>query len=326
MQTISGSSNWKLIIRREPERIVILRAVTCDAKAVLPDELFGLPVTVLGDHALAPNGFSTDGEEIIITCGVLTADAEWNNRKLRELTLPRQLKQVMRYAMMSCDSLRLLHMHDEIQSWHSGALMNCRELTKFHITRVSEKQGETLEYLNHNISQELDITITETDGQVCRLIFPEYFEYFEENWAARNFDINIEGGGYPYHHCFRNKQIQMSDYDGLWRKFMGREHDPFCALRIAWWRLRYPMGLNAAAKQDYIKYLQEHTSEAVCWLLNEKDRSGLQFLLKTVNADKDTLTRACAIAREQQETEALAILMEEQHKRFPVGQNKSFDL
>jgi len=326
LKTISGSNNWKLIIRREPEEIIILRAQTCDTIAALPDELFGLPVTVLGDHALAPAGFDTNGEEITVTCGPLAADAEWNNRNLRELTLPGPLKQVMSYALMSCDSLRILRLHDGIKSWHNGSLMNCHKLNTFHITRVSQEQGETLEYLNHMISQELDVTVTETDGQISRLLFPEYIEFFEENWAARNFDINIEGGGYPYHHCFRNKQIQMAEYDGLWRKFLSREHDPFCALRIAWWRLRYPIGLSIAAKQDYIEHLQKNAAEAVRWLLEEKDNSGLLFLLETVKTDKDTIAEACAIARERRQAEALAILLEEQHKRFPAGANKSFDL
>ena len=326
MQTVSGSNNWKLIIRREPDGITVLRALTCDIKAALPDELFGLPITVLGDHALAPSGFAADGEEITVTCGPVSADAEWNNRKLQELTFPRQLKQVMSYALMSCDRLRVLRMHDGIQSWHNGCLMNCHELNRFYITRVSQKQGETLEYLNHNISQELDITVTDTDGQTARLLFPEYIEFFEENWAARNFDINIEGGGYPYHHCFRNKQISMTDYDGLWRKFLGREHDKFCALRIAWWRLRYPTDLNTAAKQDYSEYIQQHSAEAVRWLLEEKDHSGIAFLLQTAELDKDTLTEACNIAREKRQPEALAILLEEQHRRFPTGANKSFDL
>ena len=52
METISGVSSWKLTIRREAEHVEILRAVTCQEQAVLPDTLFGLPVTGLGDHAL----------------------------------------------------------------------------------------------------------------------------------------------------------------------------------------------------------------------------------------------------------------------------------
>ena len=53
METVSGVSNWKLTIRREENHIVLLRGTTCDRRAVLPDNLFGLPVTVLGRHALS---------------------------------------------------------------------------------------------------------------------------------------------------------------------------------------------------------------------------------------------------------------------------------
>lgn len=54
METVSGVSNWKLVIRREERSVRILRGVTCDERAVLPEELFGLPVTELGGHALSP--------------------------------------------------------------------------------------------------------------------------------------------------------------------------------------------------------------------------------------------------------------------------------
>ena len=56
MEIVSGINNWKLVIRRDADGITILRASTCDIRAALPEELFGLPVTVLGDHALAPTG------------------------------------------------------------------------------------------------------------------------------------------------------------------------------------------------------------------------------------------------------------------------------
>ena len=54
METISGSGNWRLTIRRESAGVTILRAATCDARARLPETLYGLPVTALGDHALSP--------------------------------------------------------------------------------------------------------------------------------------------------------------------------------------------------------------------------------------------------------------------------------
>ena len=54
METIYGSSNWTLTVRREKDHVVILRAVTCDARAQLPEELFALPVTVLGESMTLP--------------------------------------------------------------------------------------------------------------------------------------------------------------------------------------------------------------------------------------------------------------------------------
>ena len=54
METVSGVSNWKLLIRREEWSVRILRGVTCDERAVLPEELFGLPVTELGGTPSRP--------------------------------------------------------------------------------------------------------------------------------------------------------------------------------------------------------------------------------------------------------------------------------
>ena len=68
METVSGSGNWRLTLRREAAGITILRAATCDRRAVLPERLSGLPVTALGDHALAP-GRPAEGEELLVTCG-----------------------------------------------------------------------------------------------------------------------------------------------------------------------------------------------------------------------------------------------------------------
>ena len=67
MEIIPGSGNWRLILRREAEGITVLRAATCDKRAVLPETLCGLPVTALGDHALSPTAAPAEGEELLVT-------------------------------------------------------------------------------------------------------------------------------------------------------------------------------------------------------------------------------------------------------------------
>ena len=179
---ISGLSNWKLVVKREQDHIEILRAVTCDKKAALPDELWGLPVTILGDHALAVNASPISGEEIQITCG---PEGDWDNRDLEDLTFPEGLTDVKDYALYGCRDLKTLRFHDRVDRWGGGCLMNCRNLDTFYVMRVGEHQGEALAFLCDEIHKELFVTITEADGMKFQLIFPEYVEDFEENFAAQ---------------------------------------------------------------------------------------------------------------------------------------------
>ena len=163
METIPGSGNWKLTIRREAAGITILRAATCDARARLPETLYGLPVTALGDHALSPTAASAEGEDLLVTCGTGTDPGTWSNRDLEDLTLPRSLERVGDYALMNCGGLRTLRLHDGIGQWGGGVLMNCRRLAAFHLTRVGE-QGDTLAWFADELPWELDVTVEETDG------------------------------------------------------------------------------------------------------------------------------------------------------------------
>lgn len=310
METVSGVNNWKLLCCREGAGVTLVRAVTCDARAALPETVWGLPVTALADHALSPTARPAEGEEVLVTCGPLGEDPGWDNRQLRELTLPPALERVGNYALLNCGALERLCLHDGIRSWGGGALMNCRSLRAFRLRRTGGAEGESLAYFADELTRELDVTILRPGGETVRLLFPEYGEAYEENISAHHFDYTIVGAGYPYHHCFRQRQLHLRDYDGLWRGYLGMEYDPFCALRLAWWRLRYPAELSPQAEADYLRYLRSHAPQAVAWLLDRGDAAGLRFLLDRAAPDRETLAAACALARERRAAEALAILLE----------------
>lgn len=326
MEQIAGISNWKLVIRRNADSVTILRAATCDQTATLPEELFGLPVTTLAHHALSPTGKTAAGEEVLVTCGQAMEEDLWDNRRLRTLVLPETIRRIEDYAFLNCDHLRELHLYDSILYWGGCAFMNCRILDTFHLTRTGREQGDTLEYINGELSCDLDVTIHETDGQTARLIFPDYQETYEENLPAHHFQYWIYGGGYPYHHIFQRRQISLKDYDALWPDYINTEYEEETAIRLAWYRLRWPLELSEKAEEQYLEYLKENTAAVIRWLLTQRDQSGLRFLLKQTQPDRDTLSEACAIARENHGAEAVAILLEEQHRRFPTGANKNFEL
>lgn len=319
METISGVSNWQLTIRREEAGITILRAQTCDARAYLPERLYDLPVIALGHHALS-GGRTDPGEELRITHG--RGEGDWDNHALEELHLPSTLERVGDYALLNCRSLQRLCLSDSVRIWGSGVLMNCRSLGEIHL-RWGEEQGETLDYFAGELSRELDVSI-ETPRGAARLIFPEYTEIYEENCPAHHFDYTILGAGYPYHHCFRQRRFAFGDYDALWEKFLAMEHEPFCALRLAWWRLACPLDLSEAAERGYRDYLRSRPDELLDWLLESRNAAGVGDFLRWGKPGADTLRQACAKAREQGNTESLALLLEAgQGERRP---RKSFDL
>lgn len=330
METISGAGNWRLTVRREGASVTVLRAGTCDRKAVLPDRLFGLPVTALGDHALAP-GRQGDppppgAESVLITCGPAENPETWDNRELRDLSLPEGLASMGNYALLNCSALKTLRIYDGITRWGGGVLMNCRSLDTLRLTRTGPDQGEALAWFAGELSRELDVTIHGPNGETARLLFPEYTELYEENCPAHHFDYFISGAGYAYHHGFRQKKLQLKEYDALWRDFLGMEHEEDAALRLAWYRLRWPAGLSETAAADYRSYLRAHAGAALRLLLGERDADALPFLLAETQPDREALSAACALARERGDTAALAVLLEEQHRRFPGGAEKSFTL
>ncbi len=324
METISGTNNWRLTVRREPTGVTILRAATCDRRAALPETLFGLPVTALGDRCLAPGRAAVEGEGVLITCGPAEGWADWDNSGLEDLRLPDGLERVGDYALFNCHRLETLRLRDTVSWWGGGALMNCRCLRSFHVA-CTGLEGELLAYLAGELSRELDVTLTDSSG-IVRLIFPEYVEVYEENCPAHHFDYNIHGAGYPYHHCFYQKKLNYQVYDSLWKPMLGMEHDEACAMKLAYWRLRTPRGLAPPAAAAYRDHLQTHAEAALAWLVGERDAEGLAFLLRQIMPGTEPLAAACALARSSGATECLALLLEAQRRLVPAGRAKTFEL
>lgn len=323
MEKIYGISNWKLIIRRAEDHIEILRAVTCDARAVLPDTLFDLPVTVLGDRALAPTAKPVEGEEVLMVSG---REGEWSNRELRELTLPSGLREVHAYAFYGCRALHTLHLHDNINRWGVDCFMNCHQLRQLYLTRIGAQQSEALAFICGEISEEMDVIIHETDGTETHLVFPDYFEDHEENIPNHSFDFHITGGGYPYHHTFPKKQLILRTYDEHWPRYLYKQYEEETALRLAYTRLRWPTGLEAFAEKQYVEYLKAHAEEALLWQISQRDGTGLTLLLDKLAPAEAALHSACEQARREGNTEALALLLERQRKSKPRGFDRDFDL
>ena len=324
METLRGLTNWRLTVRREADAVTVLRAVTCDRRAVLPEELFGLPVTALSDRALAAGAAPVPGEEVLILGGAESED--WDNRNITELSLPRTLLHIGDYAFMNLRSMETLRFYDSLLSTGSASFMNCRSFSHIELTRLSPAQGPALASIVRSLQQELDVTIHGADGGVLRLLFPEYIETYIENKPAHYFQMNIIGRAYAYHNVFRDKTLSAADYDALWRDFLAAEHDEDSALRLAYLRLRYPLVLSDRARGDYAAYLRKRLAGALSHALRERDAEGLRLLLSLGEADATALDKALDESRSLRFTEATAMLLDQRRAGTGKGRARKFAL
>lgn len=324
METIQGLTNWRLTVRREAASVTILRALTCNQNAVLPDELFGLPVTALSDRALAAGAAGTQGEELLVLGGAESAD--WDNRNITALTLPRSLETIGDYAFMNLRSMETLRLWDALQSTGSAAFMNCRAFAGIELTRTAPTQGPALSGIVRNLQQALDVTIRQTDGSILRLIFPEYIENYTENTPAHHFELKISGGGYAYHSVFRDRILHVPQYDALWPDYIAAEHDEDSALRLAYYRMRYPAELSDTARQRYRAYLCRNLGTALSFAMAEKDMQGLRLLLALGDLPSETLEAALTESRARRLTEATALLLEHRRGQPGTGRAKRWEL
>lgn len=323
VETEMGQSALTLWWKPAPDGAEVTAVTSGEQHVFLPERVGGLPVTALGHHAFSPNRPAPEGEPLRIVCG---GGAPGDKpRGIEAVTLPPTLRRVGDYAFYNCSALKELHLAEPVNDWGSGVFMNCGHLRRFFI-RAQDGRVESLAYFAGELATELDVSVDYPDGGIARLIFPEYREVLEENAPAHHFDFHLYGSGYPYRHVFRDRALSLQEYDRLFPGLLEKEHDPNCALRLAWYRLCAPRELTEQARERYLTYLKSRTEAVLAWLLEERDSRGLAWFLPRSGADAAALRAAAETARRLGLTEPLALLLERLRQAAPEGLNKSFDL
>ncbi len=322
MLKINGVSNLRLTVKQEKGGITILRVLSCDRNIEIPDELLGLPVTSIGQHAFEPNFEAPAGEEIQII-GIPTEE-EVNNRKIESISLPASIRELNSFAFHNCFGLKKISLHDSIDYFGASIFLNCTELHQIDITEGANN-GSALFNILEEVQQELTVRISGQE-QTAMLFFPGYYEYYVDNNPALEIFYYIEGTGYSYHHSYFEHCFTYPAYDELWRRYSHEYQGTDYALKIAWYRLRYPVGLTFRPRRAYRNYLADHLLDLIRWRMKEKDTDGLKLILETFDPDQDTLQAVADQARQLEQTQMMALILEELHRKFPPAAKRSFDL
>lgn len=310
MNQIICENEAVLLCTRQQDGVCILRCRTADPILRLPETVGGLPVVALGDYLCAarePDVSQYDVFKVRLTTGEQVSSAPVHDaRGIERIILPSTVRAIGSYAFYNCYSLQALTVHVGVQSVGHGALMNC---TAFHKIDLYAGEGDRtcLSDLLGQTSGEISVNLHLPNAQ-ARLIFPPFNEELEDLGPAHIFQRRIEGAGYAYRQCIQNGVLSFLQYDSAFERLL-RIQDYDTACRVALLRLRWPVGLSAPARADYLECLRAHAENAVHTLLDSRDVPGLSALLALGTLDRAGLSQACDLARQMGQTEALALLL-----------------
>lgn len=246
----------------------LLEVAGMPSELIIPEEIEGLPLTEVGPYCFAKNKF------------------------LERIVLPEHLCKIDKMAFYNCTGLTEIEIGQNLRELGADAFMNCHKLQKIKVRcNATERSGVRLilrqisadlrvHFVGNNrraLSGESSGEIVKAQGRESVLLFPEYYETYDEVTPAHLFGRNIEGEGFRARQCFKDGIFDYKQYDGIFIKACAEETEQtLCEMAMN--RLRYPVGLTVEACETYSEYVREHLEVIYKNMASERDLSGIEFL------------------------------------------------
>lgn len=228
--------------------------------------------------------------------------------------LPATIDTLGRYAFYNCKNLRSISLHDGVEDYYDGVIKQCQSLSEITLHQERDSFSVMKELLADN-DRRLTFTV-EPIG--LRLTFPAYVYDFVEDVEARVLHHKIEGSGYPYRECVTRKGVDLLAYDKLFSHVISDDYE--AAIMVALNRLRYPIELEDAAKEQYAQYLEQNARVVLLKLIEQECNEEIRYLCEECLITKDALEDGLYEAADKKLSAITAILMEYQRQHFAAHQ------
>lgn len=201
---------------------------------------------------------------------------ELSGEYLTRVALPDTVEKLGNFAFYNASALSHLEIGKKLTGIGSDAFMNCRKL---HTLSLRCKRGEKsgLRQILAQISHDLEVAFFEENGVWAQVLFPEYYESYDEIAPAHLFGRNIEGEGFRARQSFRDGVMDFAQYDLIFPKACAEEKEETLC-RLALDRLRYPADLGTEQRKLYAGYLTEHAKALCGMLVKTRDGALAEFL------------------------------------------------
>ncbi|MBQ8279285.1 MAG: leucine-rich repeat domain-containing protein [Roseburia sp.] len=276
----------------------LLGVAEMPSELTLPEEIEGLPLTEVGPYCFAKNKY------------------------LERISLPDTITKIDRMAFYNCTGLKELEMGAGLVELGSDAFMNCYNLHRLMLRcGALEKSGVRL--ILHQMSSDMTVHfIGNQNRQEATILFPEYYESYDEVTPAHLFGRNIEGEGFRARQFFKDGIFEYGRYDEIFRKACAEESErTLCEMALN--RLQYPVGLSESAKEQYEDYVRVHMENICQKAVQSRDLDRLEFLCKNKLAGQSDVENCARLAAEYEWAEGGAYMLRLKAQYFSTANRVS---
>lgn len=305
---------WDL---RADDTVRLLRVYASPGEFCVPEQIEGKSVTVIGSYCFADSEH-LDGYELRespsgTACGNDGRIPVFAGEAVEKLCLPDSVHTIENLAFYNCRRLRSLETGVDIQNLGSDVFMNCSALEEIGVRcGIEERSGASV--LLGRISSEILLhflggkSVTE-----AKLLYPEYFETYDEIAPAHIFGRNITGEGFRARQLFADGMVQLSRYDEIFDK-AAAEESPLTSGRLALLRLLYPAGLSETSADAYQQHVRKNADVLAAYYIARRELGILQKMCERHYLSGQDLEQAIQDCITEEWGEGSASLMEWKQK------------
>lgn len=273
-----------------------------------------------------PEGVHTIGEKAFCSC-----------KQVFRITLPRSIRVLGDWAFLACSNLSQLTLPDDIEVIPARCFLGCTSLQRVELPSSLQRigslafqgcrqlRGLVLPPSLRQIAGEAfagctslqSVTVPESVEKVGAFAFMGCHNLHTLSFARMDmvfayYDYGTFGA-YPDFLKKAGASPLPLSYDRDFSKAAPR-YRPYMALA----RLQHPVALQPEYREQYNRYLTEHTEEAVRVFLEDENADGLRFLMEVGAITEENRFPLCQIAAELHKTGLQLLLMNGKKRRPPT--------
>ena len=242
---------------------------------------------------------------------------------IEKVIFPDTVKATGSLVFYNCTGLLELWIGSGLESIGSDAFMNCKNFHSLSVRRGTGMRSGVRQILAQ-VSHDMDVAFCGENGIEAKVFFPEYYESYDEIAPAHLFGRNIEGEGFRARQCFKDGRVDFFAYDGIFAQACVDESVQTLG-RMAENRLRYPMDLSAANREQYEIYIRSHDGKIAVLRAKERDLESLQFLCKRNLLSGDAITEAVLACTRMEWAQGAACLIQYKNETAAKRNRYEFD-